>query len=67
MQNHDLRVSIRLRTDLQQFQPFFAENRQMDKLYQEASRFAHLFNQAVETHPEWEYLSPADQIGRAHV
>ena len=60
MQNHDLRVSIRLRTDLQQFQPFFAENRQMDKLYQEASRFAHLFNQAVETHPEWEYLSPAD-------
>ena len=60
MQNHDLRISIRLRTNLHQFQPFFAENHQIDKLQQEASQFAYLYNQAVEQHPGWDYLSPAD-------
>ncbi len=60
MQQHDLRISAHLRNEMQQWQPFFAENKQIDKLYQEANNFAYLYNQGTERHPEREPLSPAD-------
>ena len=57
---HDMRISVRVRTELQYFSPVFASSNTVGSFYKEANDLAYTYNAWVTKNQGTAYLSPAN-------